>query len=479
MIHRPRSAYVLSGVYAKAKQETGRVPKSALAGELARRRAEQDGRGGVLRRLLAAADLGAATLAGFCSLLVAELSLARGLVMVALVTIGWLGIAIVANLYGADDLRSWASGVQEVPRTLLGGLILSWPLFGAATLLGAGHPLRAAVVAAFATAVLSPLARARARHYVHRAAPLKQRCVIVGSGRVADQVVERLAEQPEFGLVPFGIVDDDPHPVGAGSLPTLGRLGDLEDILRVHHVDRVIIAFSRASHEQLLRVIRAARDRRVAIDIVPRLFEFLGGSNALDQVGGLPLLSVGAPQLASSARAIKRFFDVVASVLALVVLAPLIVVAAIAVRLGSGAPVLERRARAGRGGIGFDELWLKCSAAGETELTGVGSFLKRHSLDGLPRLVNVLRGQMSLVGPRPISAWEPDRAPEVFHQRRLDLRPGITGPWQVSARAEDTLEDVLRQDYQYVSGWSVVRDIEILLASVPGGLFGRPALHAE
>ena len=460
------------------EQETRRV-RSALAGERARRLAEQDGRGGVLRRLLAAADLGAATLAGALSLVVADLSPARGLVMVALVTVGWLAIAVFANLYGADDLRSWASGVQEVPRTLLGGLILSWPLFGAATLLGADRALLAAAVAAFSTAVLSPLARAAARHYVHRAAPLKQRCVIVGSGRVADQVVERLAEQPEFGLVPFGIVDDDPHPVGAGSLPTLGRLGDLEDILRVHHVDRVIIAFSRASHVQLLSVIRAARDRRVAIDIVPRLFEFLGGSTAIDQVGGLPLLSVGAPQLASSARTIKRSLDVVAAALALVVLAPLLALAAIAVRVGSGAPVLERRPRAGRGGAGFDELWLRCSAAGETEPTRVGSFLGRNGLDGLPRLVNVVRGQMSLVGPRPISSWEPERAPEVFHQRRLDLRPGITGPWQVSARAEDSLEDVLRQDYQYVSGWSVVRDIEILLASVPGGLFGRPAVHVE
>jgi len=452
--------------------------ESIVADELARPRAG-GGRGGVLRRLLAAADLGAALLAGLASLMVAGLPLARGVVLVTVVTLAWLAIAVVANLYGGDDLRSWASGVQEVPRTLLGGLILSWPLFGTATLLGSEHALLTAAVAASSTAVLSPLARAGARHYVHRAAPLQQRCLIVGSGRVADQVVERLAEAPEFGLVPFGIVDDDPHPVGAGSLPTLGRLGDLEDILRVHQVDRVIIAFSRASHEQLLRVIRAARDRRVAVDIVPRLFEFLGGSNALDQVGGLPLLSVGAPQLASSARAIKRFLDIVAATLALMVLAPLIVVASVAVRLRSRGPVLDRRARAGRGGVGFDELWLRTTAPGERELTGVGRFLERHGLAGLPRLVNVLRGQMSLVGPRPISAWEPDRAPEVFHQRRLDLRPGITGPWQVSARPEVALEDVLRQDYQYVSGWSLVRDVEILLASVPGGLFGRPAVRAE
>ena len=448
-----------------------------LGDALARPPADGSGRGHVLRRLLAGADLAAALLAGLAAAVVAGLPLGRGIALIAIVAVTWLAIAVVANLYGGDDLRSWASGVQEVPRTLLGGLIASWPLFGATTLLGAEDALLGAVVAALTTSVLSPLARAGARHYVHRSAPLRQRCVIVGSGRVADQVVERLAEQPEFGLVPFGIVDDDPHPVGAGSLPTLGRLGDLDDILRVHEVDRVIIAFSRASHEQLLRVIRAARDRRVAVDIVPRLFEFLGGSTVLDRVGGLPLLSVGAPRLASSARVIKRVLDLVATASALVVLAPLMLLTALAVGLSSRGPVLERRTRAGRQGSSFGELWLRCHYRGESRLTPVGRLLRSRRLDGLPRLLNVISGKMSLVGPRPISPGEGDRAPEIWHQRRLDLRPGITGPWQVSARSEPSLEDVLRQDFQYVSGWSLVRDVEILLASAPGGLFGRAALH--
>lgn len=446
-----------------------------LAAELVRGWAEGVGRWRVLRRLLAIADLAAAALAGFASLAVAGMALGPGLALVALTVLGWLGIAVVANLYGAEDLRSWASGVQEVPRTLLGALILSWPLFAATTLLGAEHAVLGAAVASFGTALLSPVARAAARHRAHSSTPLRQRCLIVGSGRVADQVVDRLAEQPEFGLVPFGIVDDDPHTVGAGTLPTLGRLGDLDDVLTVHEVDRVIIAFSRASHEQLLRVIRACRDRRVAVDIVPRLFEFLGGVNALDQVGGLPLLSIGAPRLPSSARAIKRSLDAVTAALALAVLAPLLLVVAVAVKLGSGGPVLERRPRAGREGVNYDELWFRCASADGGESTRAGNVLSRRDLDGLPRLTNVLRGQMSLVGPRPIPAWQPERAPEAAHQRRLDLRPGLTGPWQVSGRSDASLEDILRLDYQYISGWSLVRDVEIMLASVPGGLFGRPS----
>ena len=324
-----------------------------LTTELTSRRSRGAERWRVLRHLLAWADVGAAALAGAIALPLTGLSDGRSLAFVAFVTVGWFMIAFVSNLYGAEDLRSWASGVQEVPRTMLAALILSWPLFGAATLLGAGRPVLSAAVAALATALFSPLARAGARAYVHRKSPLQQRCLIVGSGMVAGQLVDRLQTQSQFGLVPFGLVDDDVHNQGSPDLPLLGGLDDLEDILRVHQVDRVIIAFSRASHEQLLKSIRACRDRRVAVDVVPRLFEFLDGARALDQVGGLPLLSIGAPRLTRSSRVAKRALDAAAAGLALILLAPVLAAIAIAIKLESRGPVFFRQERSGRGGKPF------------------------------------------------------------------------------------------------------------------------------
>ena len=470
-----------------------------LTAELTAVRSRGAERWRVLRHLLAWADVGAAALAGLAALPLAGLTFERNLTFVALVSCGWVLVAFVSNLYGAEDLRSWASGVQEVPRTMLAALILSWPLYGAGALLGAEHAVLSAAVAAVGTALLSPIARAGARAYVHKKEPLQQRCLIVGSGIVAGQLVDRLQTQRQFGLVPFGFVDDEVHDEGSLDLPQLGSLDDLEDILLVHQVDRVVIAFSRASHQQLLKAIRACRDRRVAVDVVPRLFEFLDGARALDQVGGLPLLSIGAPRLTRSSRLAKRALDGAVSGAALLFLAPLFLAIAIAIRLESRGPVFFRQVRSGRDGTPFEVIKFRSmyqdAEARKQELEAVndvgdgvmfkihkdpritrtGQFLRRYSLDELPQLINVLRGEMSLVGPRPLILPETAALAEIWHQRRLDLRPGLTGPWQVSGRSDIPFQDMVRFDYQYVAGWSLVRDLEILLATVPAVVSGRGA----
>jgi len=470
-----------------------------LTAELTAVRSRGAERWRVLRHLLAWADVGAAAVAGLIALPLAGLSSELSLAFLAFVTIGWVLIAFVSNLYGAEDLRSWASGVQEVPRTMLAGLILSWPLYGAGALLGSQHAVLSAAVAALGTALLSPLARAGARAYVHKREPLQQRCLIVGSGIVAGQLVDRLQTQRQFGLVPFGFVDDEVHTQGNLDLPLLGGLDDLEDILRVHQVDRVLIAFSRASHQHLLKAIRACRDRRVAVDVVPRLFEFLDGARALDQVGGLPLLSIGAPRLTRSSRLAKRALDASISGIALMMLSPLFLAIAIAIRLESRGPVFFRQVRAGRGGTPFKVFKFRSmyedAEARKAELEAVndaddgvmfkihhdpritrtGRIIRRYSLDELPQLINVVRGEMSLVGPRPLILPETAALAETWHQRRLDLRPGLTGPWQVSGRSDIPFQDMVRFDYQYVAGWSLVRDLELLLATVPAVLSGRGA----
>ena len=149
--------------------------------------------------------------------------------------------------------------------------------------------------------------------------------MILGSGVVAGQVVEKIRNNNQFGLDPVGIVDEDVHTIGTPDLPRLGGFGDLAKIIEAQNIDRVIIAFSRVSHEELLEAIRACRDAGVAVDVVPRLFEFLDGVRSLDQIGGLPLLSIGVPVLASTMVAAKRVLDIVGSAALIVLFSPLMI----------------------------------------------------------------------------------------------------------------------------------------------------------
>jgi len=336
------------------------------------------------------------------------------------------------------------------------------------------------------------------RAAVHKVEPLKQRTLVVGSGLIAGQLIQKLRQHNELGLVPVGLIDDEIHETPVQDIDHLGSLGDLEDVLDLHAIDRVILAFSRASHQQLLECVRICRDRGVAVDVVPRLFELMDGMRSLAYVGGMPLLSASAPTLSRPAQLAKRALDVIAAGVGLALIAPAVLTIAVAIKLESPGPVLFRQTRAGKGGRRFQLLKFrsmyrdaeqrKSEYANQNDLadgvmfkirtdpriTRVGHFLRKYSLDELPQLWNVLKGQMSLVGPRPLILVETD-ALETWALRRLELRPGLTGPWQIYGRSENTFQEMVRFDYQYVAGWSLARDLEILLATVPAVLSGRGA----
>jgi exopolysaccharide biosynthesis polyprenyl glycosylphosphotransferase len=456
-------------------------------------------RGTVLAKMLFAADSVAACAAA--ALAVAALGQVSygGLAYVACATLLWPFAAFSIGLYRSDQLATWASAVTEVPRGFVAVLLITWPLYGIASLL----PLHSEVVLTFLTvagiAVLTGVARTVARAGVHRAPDLRQRTLILGSGLVAGQVVEKLHNNSQFGLIPVGIVDDELHDIGSPDLPWLGRFADLDAVIQDQQIDRVIIAFSRASHEQLLESIRACRDAGVSVDVVPRLFEFLDGVRALDQVGGLPLLSIGAPILTSASMAAKRVLDVVGSAAMIAVLSPVMVAVAIAIKTESRGPVFFRQRRAGRDNTSFELIKFRSMYVDaeqrkgdlaelneaddgvmfkirkDPRVTRVGGFIRRFSLDELPQLFNVLKGEMSLVGPRPLIFPETAALEENWHLRRLELRPGLTGPWQVYGRSQSPFQEMVRFDYQYVAGWSLARDIEILLATLPAVMSGRGA----
>jgi exopolysaccharide biosynthesis polyprenyl glycosylphosphotransferase len=458
-------------------------------------------RGAVLARMLVTGDLLAAFAAAAIALLVLGLpgGLSHSAAYILAAGALWPLTAFSIGLYRSDQLTAWASAISEVPRAFLAVMLITWPLFGIGVLFGFERDVALTFLTVVATAALAAVSRTIVRAGLHRAPELRQRTLILGSGIVAGQVVKKLKNNGQFGLVPVGMVDDEIHDVGTPDLPWLGRFEDLDKIIATQQIDRVIIAFSRVSHEQLLESIRACRDSGVSIDVVPRLFEFLDGVSALDQVGGLPVLSIGAANLTSASMAAKRALDLAGSLCAITLLSPLMIAIAAAIKLESRGPIFFRQPRAGRRRSSFQLIKFRSmyidaelrkrefeglNEAGDgvmfkirkdPRVTRVGRFIRRYSLDELPQLFNVLKGEMSLVGPRPLIFPETDALEELWHLRRLELRPGLTGPWQIYGRSQSPFQEMVRFDYQYVAGWSLARDIEILLATLPAVVSGRGA----
>ena len=444
-----------------------------------------------LRRKLVVADAVAGALSGLAVSGVGQLSAVNSALAIVVLAVAWPLTAFMCGLYGSNDLRSWASGVDESPKLVLAALLISWPVYGGITLLGHPHGAISALVASIVTAAAAGLARAGARASVHRSAGLREQTLIIGSGDVARRLTERLAHHKEVGLDVVGHLDDDAHEAGHPGSQWLGRLDDLPTLIASGAIDRVIIAFTRSGHEDLLQVVRVCRDAGVTVDIVPRLFEFLDGARVLDQIGSMPLLSIDSPRFSRSSRAAKRALDVAIASLALLALSPVIIAIAVAIKLDSRGPLLFVQRRPGRRGVFFPVYKFRsmCVDAGLTlsddrvllklpsddRVTRVGRLIRRFSLDELPQLINVLRGDMSLVGPRPIVAAEADALTESWQSRRSDLRPGLTGPWQIQGRSHIPFDERLALDYQYVAGWSLARDIKILLATLPAVISGHGA----
>jgi exopolysaccharide biosynthesis polyprenyl glycosylphosphotransferase len=444
-----------------------------------------------LRRQLLAADILAGSLTGAAVALIAGLALPLVPVVAAALGLGWPVVAYVCGLYATDDLRTWASGIGDAPRLAVTSLVISWPVYGFLHALDAPSPVVGALSAAALGGAGAAAVRAAARIGLHRTTDLRERTLILGSGTVALQLVQRLRSHPELGLDPVGYIDDDVHEPGRLGLPRLGTLESLADLITFGRVDRVMIAFTRAGHEELLHAIRVCRDAGVTVDVVPRLFEFLDGARTIEQVGGMPLMSIRQPAFSPLSRATKRALDVVGAAFALAILSPILAAAAVAIKLDSKGPVLFTQQRSGRGGRFFKLYKFRSmrvdssvlvrpdgaivKAADDARITRVGRLIRRFSLDEAPQLFNVLRGDMSLVGPRPLVLAEHAALDQDWQSRRADLRPGLTGPWQVSGRSHIPFQEMIRFDYQYVAGWSLARDVEILLATIPAVISGRGA----
>lgn len=303
--------------------------------------------------------------------------------------------------------------------------------------------------------------------------------VIVGSGPVGRAVAAALRENPEFGLVPCGYVDrfDD-----WDDLPLIGTPEKLPEILQLTGVRHVVLAFGGTSESDLVRIVRRCHDDRIQFYAVPRLFELgVSHEDVGYEVDGLPLVPVRRPGTASHLWPAKRAFDIVASGLLLLLASPVLVACALAVKLTSHGPVFFRQVRIGIGGRPFEILKFRTMKVNDDSasqwcvdeddrVTKVGHFLRPTHLDELPQLINVLRGEMSLVGPRPERPHfvEQFGSEIVDYHERHRVPVGITGWAQVNGYWGDTsIETRVRLDNRYIENWSLWRDLVIGLRTIP------------
>ena len=426
---------------------------------------------------------------GIFSLAVAAITVAF-MVQAQLYTISSLGWG------SAEFTRVWRSVGAGVVATVIGTFALGLP-----------GPSR---VWAFAAGVFGiafvttgrALVRTVSTHLVKRGSWLQRPTLIVGSNGEAAELAGLLKAHEESGLLPVGCLrsslkDKLSFDYCAPCLPTLGVARDLCRVVAEHEIDTVIIVASAFDYEVVQRMIKDLRDTSVSIHISSALNEVLSDRVVMRQVSGVPLISLRGVSLSESKIREKRVFDSLVAAIIIALGMPLWVTITLLIKLTSKGPVFYRQDRIGRGGVPFRMYKFRsmvCDAEaqlaaleqanqadgpmfkikGDPRITPVGHWMRKFSLDEFPQLINVLRGEMSLVGPRPPLPKETMQYAEQ-DWRRLEVLPGMTGLWQVSGRSKLTFRDMVRLDVFYIDNWSLGLDLSLLVRTVPAVVLARGA----
>jgi exopolysaccharide biosynthesis polyprenyl glycosylphosphotransferase len=458
----------------------------------------------VVRRVLVLADL-----AAICLALAAAMVLAgqrdeplAPLVPLLLSLPVWILLFKLYGLYDRDIKRISHNTIDDVPwlfHALLIGTLGFWGLLR-------WYPIdqmtlyEGFLFGLIAFALVLALRAGSRRIIVAVTAP--ERILLAGAEPVVATLVRKISSHPEYGLLPVGIVEPREHLAQAEQvlspleLPLLGDPAELERVVLAHRAERVLICRSEFNSDQVLAMIDLCRRYSLKVSILPDALESLGPSVEVDEVEGITLLGINPPVLGRTSRMIKRAFDLLISAVVLVLAAPLMALTAVAIKLDSKGAVFFRQSRVGAGGHRFrivkfrtmvadaeaqrqslmaaspDQRWLHLED--DPRVTRVGRFLRRTSLDELPQFFNVIRGEMSLVGPRPLPEAE-DASVGGWARGRLDLTPGITGTWQVLGRTTIPFDEMVKLDYMYVTNWSLWMDIRLLLRTFPVVLGRRGA----
>ncbi|HEY1538691.1 MAG TPA: sugar transferase [Solirubrobacteraceae bacterium] len=452
-----------------------------------------------LRRLLALGDAIAVSIAIIVALKV--FGSQRGATSwVALATVPlWIPLFKVYGLYDRDGKRVSHSTLDDVPHVfhaLVMGTLGLWSFYKIGVP-GERLILRQSL-ACFGTGFAAVLlVRGAVRGLAARLTP-PERIVIVGDEDMSRLLMRKIRAHPEYGLDPIGYVaigDSDEHERD-GFADAEKLVAEVERVCSKRDVERVLAVAPAVNHAELAELIRRMRTLKIRVSVVPDFVDALGPSVEIDDIEGITVLGINPPALTRSSRAIKRAMDIAIALPVAAISLPVLAVVAIAIKLGSPGPVFYSQLRVGRDGSRFrlykfrtmvpdadaraEELkalsahpaWLLLEK--DPRITRVGGFLRRASLDELPQLWNVLKGDMSLVGPRPMSPSVHDHI-SGWGLRRLDLTPGLTGLWQVLGRTSIPFEEMVKLDYVYTTNWSLWYDVRLLIRTLPAVVRQRGA----
>jgi exopolysaccharide biosynthesis polyprenyl glycosylphosphotransferase len=444
-------------------------------------------RDSIFRRTLMVADTLAILSAFLVTITLFSKSLQLTWASVAGVPILLIG-AKIFGLYDRDDALLRKTTLEEAPKLFLLAtlcVLVSW-LAGGLFVQGTLDRHQALFLWLFLAALLI-LARALGRAFALRLAP-EERCLFIGDSDGLETIRSKLSGNGGIKASLVAHLDLDKIAPWSTDTHSAERLAEVRALAQQLDIQRAIVAPRSADAGEMLDLVRTLKAVGVRVSILPRLLEVVGSSVVFDDLYGVTVMGVRRFELTRSSAAVKRAFDLLFTTAGLLALAPLMLVLAVAIKLDSPGPMFFRQERVGRHGKRFrifkfrtmvrDAEALKDSLreqneaqgglfkiAADPRVTPVGRLLRKTALDELPQLLNVLKGEMSVVGPRPLVVDE-DMHVKGWHRRRLELTPGMTGPWQILGPARVPLREMVAIDYLYVANWSLWNDVKILMRTI-------------
>ncbi len=407
----------------------------------------------------------------------------------------------VAGLYREQRGRSWFEEAFGV----LNGATNAWVLVMALNFLLRPQVFSRLMILEATILVIALLALERliyryARRVLRKRGVGVERVLVAGAGDVGRSVLSALIARPDLGYTPIGYLDDRPElgQTAIGRVPGLGDLDQLDSRLGENIADLVIITLPWVARQKIMDMVAICEQRGVQSRVVPDLFQLNMSQVAIENLEGIPLLGLNAKlRMTPSKQLIKRLIDLALIVLAAPIALPLAIIVAIAIKLDSSGPAFFPQQRVGKDGRKFNIYKFRSMCDGADQMrndlirqtgadpkrpkwendprvTRVGRWIRRTSIDELPQMINILRGEMSVVGPRPPTPDEVSHY-EAWQRQRLNTLPGLTSLWQVSGRSNIPFEEQCLLDIYYIENWSIGLDIQILLRTIPNVLLGNGA----
>jgi len=416
------------------------------------------------------------------------------------VTFLWLALFKLLGLYDKRDITSTGDEASSIIGATISGAMLLFALlflyrgfwFSRALLLYAA--IICSTLMMFSRYVLNVIQRELYKRGVG-----VRRTLILGAGEIGQGLAFKMLSEKEIGYKAVAFLDDDPEKMNKDfqGIPVIGSIISTKNKIRELNIDEVILATGNLHQQKVLDIIMECETEGVEFKLVPGILELIASRISTDEIGGIPLLTIKEIRLQGFNALIKRTADVSVSLAALLFISPLMILVAALIKLESKGPVFFTQKRVGKDGRTFNVYKfrsmdegaesifeqvvaqkggdiIRFKAKDDPRITRLGRIIRKLSIDELPQLINVLIGDMSLVGPRPPVPIEVEKY-SAWHKKRLRIRPGITGLWQVSGRSELPFEDMVRLDIYYIENWSLWMDFRIVLRTIPTVIFGSGA----